>query len=301
MELDSKVIEDYKKAGKINKKAKELVVKLAKPGAKVLDIAEKVEKLIIDEKARPAFPLNISLNNIAAHYTPDLDCKIALGDDDIVKFDVGVQVNGYIADSAITISTNPKNDLHHKLIEASRESLEKAIELVKPGAKIESIGETIEKTMKKHGVKPIENLTGHGVAQYTQHTEPSIWNIKRAGGTLEEGMQIAIEPFSTNGAGEVHDDKEVQIFEFIGQIPVRMAEARKILHLAEHEFERTPFAKRWLEKEIGKLRLGMALIELDKFRALFKYPVLKEKGNGLVAQFEHTMIVQKDGPLVTTI
>ena len=112
---------------------------------------------------------------------------------------------------------------------------------------------------------------------------------------------MAIEPFSTNGAGEVHDDKEVQIFEFIGQIPVRMAEARKILHLAEHEFERTPFAKRWLEKEIGKLKLGMALIELDKFRALFKYPVLKEKGNGLVAQFEHTMIVQKDGPLVTTI
>ena len=301
MELDSKVIEDYKKAGKINKKAKELVVKLAKPGAKVLDIAEKVEKLIIDEKARPAFPLNISLNNIAAHYTPDLDCKIKLGDDDIVKFDVGVQVNGYIADSAITISTNPKNDLHHKLIEAAQKSLENAIELVKPGAKIEKIGETIESTMKKHGVKPIENLTGHGVAQYTQHTSPTIWNVKRAGGTLEEGMQIAIEPFSTNGAGEVHDDKEVQIFEFIGQIPVRMAEARKILHLAEHEFERTPFAKRWLEKEIGKLRLGMALIELDKFRALFKYPVLKEKGNGLVAQFEHTMIVQKDGPLVTTI
>ena len=301
MELDSKVIEDYKKAGKINKKAKELVAKLAKPGAKVLDIAEKVEKLIIDEKAKPAFPLNIGINSIAAHYTPDLDCKIKLGDDDIVKFDVGVQVNGYIADSAITISTNPKNDLHHKLIEAAQKSLENAIELVKPGAKIEKIGETIESTMKKHGVKPIENLTGHGVAQYTQHTSPTIWNVKRAGGTLEEGMQIAIEPFSTNGAGEVHDDKEVQIFEFIGQIPVRMAEARKILHLAEHEFERTPFAKRWLEKEIGKLKLGMALIELDKFRALFKYPVLKEKGNGLVAQFEHTMIVQKDGPLVTTI
>ena len=301
MELDSKVIEDYKKAGKINKKAKELVAKLAKPGAKVLDIAEKVEKLIIDEKARPAFPLNIGINSIAAHYTPDLDCKIKLGDDDIVKFDVGVQVNGYIADSAITISTNPKNDLHHKLIEAAQKSLENAIELVKPGAKIEKIGEPIESTMKKHGVKPIENLTGHGVAQYTQHTSPTIWNVKRAGGTLEEGMQIAIEPFSTNGAGEVHDDKEVQIFEFIGQIPVRMAEARKILHLAEHEFERTPFAKRWLEKEIGKLKLGMALIELDKFRALFKYPVLKEKGNGLVAQFEHTMIVQKDGPLVTTI
>ena len=301
MELDSKIVEDYKKAGKINKKAKELAIKLAKPGAKVLDIAEKVEKRIIDEGGKPAFPLNIGLNNVAAHYTPDMDCKISLGDDDIIKFDVGVQVNGYIADSAITISTNPKNDLHHKLIEAAEKSLEKAIELVKPGVKVEKIGETIEETMKKYKVKPIENLTGHGVAQYTQHTEPSIWNVKRAGATLQEGMQIAIEPFSTNGAGEVHDDKEVQIFEFVGRVPIRMAEARKILEMAEHDFERTPFAKRWLEKEISRLKLAMALREIDKFNALFKYPVLKEKGNGLVAQFEHTMIVEKDGPLVTTI
>lgn len=301
MELDREIFEKYKRAGKINKKAKELILKLAKPGAKVLDIAEKVEDLIKKAEAKPAFPLNISINSIAAHYTPDLDCKIALGDDDIVKFDVGVQVEGYIADSALTITTNPKNDLHIKLIQAAEKALEKAIELVKPGAKIEAIGETIENTMKSFGVKPIENLTGHGVAQYTQHAEPTIWNVKRPGVTLQEGMQIAIEPFSTNGAGEVHDDKEVQIFEFVGRIPVRLAEARKILQMAEVDFERTPFAKRWLEKEIGKLKLGMALRELDKFNALFKYPVLKEKGNGLVAQSEHTMIVEKGGAFVTTI
>ncbi len=299
--MDAEIFENYKKAGKINIKAKKLVEKLAKPGAKVLDITEKVEALIKEEGAKPAFPLNVSLNNVAAHYTPDMDCKIALGDDDIIKFDVGVQVGGYIADSAITISTNPKNDLHIKLIDAAQKSLEKAIELVKPGVKVETIGETIEKTMKSFGVKPIENLSGHGVNQYIQHDEPSIWNVKRAGATLQEGMSIAIEPFSTNGQGSVYDDKEVQIFEFIGKIPVRLMEARRILQMAEKDFERLPFAKRWVEKKVGKLKLALALRELNQFGALYQYPVLKEKGNGLVAQFEHTMIIEKDGVFVTTL
>ncbi len=301
MEIEQEIFEKYKKAGKINIKAKKLVEKLAKPGAKVLDITEKVEALIKEEGAKPAFPLNVSLNNVAAHYTPDMECKIALGDDDIIKFDVGVQVGGYIADSAITISTNPKNDLHIKLIDAAQKSLEKAIELVKPGVKVEKIGETIENTMKSFGVKPIENLTGHGVNQYVQHDEPSIWNVKKAGATLQEGMSIAIEPFSTNGQGAVYDDKEVQIFEFIGKLPVRLMEARRILQMAEKDFERLPFAKRWVEKKIGKLKLALALRELNQFGALYQYPVLKEKGNGLVAQFEHTMIIEKDGVFVTTI
>lgn len=301
MEIDHEVFEKYKKAGKINIKAKKLVEKLAKPGAKVLDIAEKVEALIREEGAKPAFPLNISLNNVAAHYTPDLDCKIVLGDDDIIKFDVGVQIDGYIADSAITITTNPKNDLHIKLIDAAQKSLEKAIELVKPGVKVETIGDTIEKTMKSFGVRPIENLSGHGVNQYVQHDEPSIWNVKRAGATLQEGMSIAIEPFSTNGEGSVYDDKEIQIFEFIGKLPVRLMEARRLLQMAEKDFERLPFAKRWVEKKIGKLKLALAFRELNQFGALYQYPVLKEKGNGLVAQFEHTMIIEKDGVFVTTL
>jgi len=299
--MDSEIFESYKKAGKINIKAKKLIEKLAKPGAKVLDITEKVEALIKEEGAKPAFPLNVSLNSVAAHYTPDTDCKIALGDDDIIKFDVGVQVNGYIADSALTITTNPKNDLHIKLMDAAEKSLYKAIDLIKPGVKVEQIGETIENTMKSFGVKPIENLTGHGVDQYVQHDEPAIWNIKKAGATLQEGMSIAIEPFSTNGAGSVYDDKEVQIFEFIGKLPVRLMEARKILQMAEKDFERLPFAKRWLEQKIGKLKLAIALRELNSFGALYQYPVLKEKGNGLVAQFEHTMIIEKDGAFVTTL
>ncbi|HIJ98606.1 TPA: type II methionyl aminopeptidase [archaeon] len=301
MLMDSEIFEKYKKAGKVNIKAKNLVEKLAKPGAKVLDIAEKVENLIKEEGARLAFPANISINNIAAHYTPDYECKIVLGEDDLVKFDLGVQVDGFIADSAITITTNPKNDLHVKLIEAAQKSLEKAIELVKPGVKIEKIGETIENTMKSFGVKPIENLTGHGVGQYVQHDEPIIPNVKKSGGILEEGMSIAIEPFSTNGEGLVYDDKEVQIYEFIAKIPVRLMEARRILMMAEKDFEKLPFAKRWIEKKIGKLKLALAFRELNQFGALYQYPVLKEKGNGLVAQFEHTMVVQKDGAFVTTM
>ncbi len=299
--MDSETLEKYKKAGKIVIKAGKLAEKLTKPGAKVLDIAEKIENLIREEGAKPAFPANISINNIAAHYTPDMDCKIILEEDDLIKFDLGVQIDGFIADSAITITTNPKNNLHIKLIEAAQKSLERAIELVKPGVKVEKIGETIENTMKSFGVKPIENLTGHGVGQYVQHDAPTIPNVKKSGGTLEENMAIAIEPFSTNGEGLVYDDREVQIYEFLMKIPVRLMEGRRILQMAEKDFEKLPFAKRWIERKIGKLKLALALRELNQFGALYQYPVLKEKGNGLVAQFEHTMIVEKDGAFVTTL
>ncbi len=298
--MEAEILEKYKKAGKIAKKAREFAVQIAKPGAKLFDIAEKVEDLIRKEGAKPAFPLNIGINNVTAHFTPDLECRLELGDDDLVKFDLGVQVDGYIADTAVSLTTNPKNDLHLKLIEASHKALEKAIELAKPGINVEKLGEVIENTMKEYGVKPVHNLTGHGLEQYVQHAEPTIPNIKKAGAVLEEGKAIAIEPFSTNGIGEVFDDKEVQIYEFIAPVPVRLMESRKILQMAEEDFERMPFAKRWLEKKIGKLKLALALRELDKFRALYSYPVLKEKGNGIVAQFEHTMILEKGGVFVIT-
>jgi len=301
MEMEAEIFEKYKRAGKIAVKAQKLAEKLTKPGANVLDIAEKIENLIKEEGAKPAFPVNIGINNVAAHFTPDMDCKIVLGEDNLVKYDLGVQVDGYIADSATTVTTNPKNDLHIKLIDASKTALERAIELVKPGINVEKIGESIENTIKSFGVKPIENLTGHLLEQYVQHGEPTIPNVKRAGGTLEEGMAIALEPFSTNGEGAVYDDKEVQIYEFLMKIPVRLMEARRILQMAEKDFEKMPFAKRWVEKKVGKLKLALALRELNQFGALYQYPVLKEKGNGLIAQFEHTMIIQKDGAFVTTL
>jgi len=228
-----------------------------------------------------------------------LACQDVVKETDLVILDIGVHKDGYIADAAITLSMN-KDETHLNLIKAAETSLKNAIEIVEPGLPVERIGETVENTMKEFGVKPISNLTGHGLDQYSLHGGFTIPNIKKAGEKLEEGMAIAIEPFSTNGKGEVYDAQDVHIYEFIYPRPVRMQESRRILQMAERDFNELPFARRWLEKNIGKLKLSMALKELVNSKALYQYPVLKERDKGLVAQAEHTIIVQ-DKPIVTTL
>ncbi|MFO7872122.1 MAG: type II methionyl aminopeptidase [Candidatus Undinarchaeales archaeon] len=297
--MNSEVLKKYKEAGKIWKKAEKLGRKLVKPGTKVLDITEKIEALIREEGGEMAFPLNIGIDDVAAHFTPDSDCKIEIKEDSLITLDIGVHVDGYIADAAFTLSMSESEE-HMNLIEAAEKSLENAIEVVKPGVNVEKIGEAVEETMEEYNVKPISNLTGHNVDQYSLHSGLTIPNVKKKGGTIKAGTAIAIEPFSTNGAGQVHDAQEIHIYEFLKKKNIRMQESRKILQMAERDFNKLPFAKRWLEKNVSSLKLKMALKELLDAEALYQYPVLKEKEKGLVAQAEHTMIVQEDGALLTT-
>jgi methionyl aminopeptidase len=296
--LETEVLEKYKKAGKIAKKVSESAREWIKPGAKLIDVALKVEDLIAKEGAGNAFPVNLSLNEVAAHFTPELDCVDVIKKEDLVTFDVGVHVDGYIADTAFTVSMN-KDPEQEKLIKAAENALKAAIETVKPGINVSKVGEAVEKEITELGFKPIENLTGHGLDEYSLHAGLTIPNVKREGQTLQEGQAIAIEPFSTNGTGSVSDSKEIYIYEFLMNKPSRIREARRILQMGEKEFHGLPFAKRWLEKKIGKLKMNMALRDLVNMNALYQYPVLKEKEKGLVAQAEHTLIVQ-DEPIVTT-
>ncbi len=297
--MDSEIIKKYQKAGEIWKKAAELSKKITKPGAKIVDIAEEVEALIKKEGGGLAFPLNIGINEVAAHFTPELGYQGTIKETDLVTLDIGVHVDGYIADAAITLSMD-KDETRLNLIKAAETALKNAIDVVEPGVPVERIGETIENTMKDFNVKPISNLTGHNLEQYVLHGGFTIPNIKRAGGKIEEGTAIAIEPFSTNGRGEVYDAQEILIYEFLMKKPTRMQESRRILQMAEQDFNGLPFAKRWLERNINKLKLNLALRELVNSKSLYQYPVLKEKENGLVAQFEHTMVVTENGVIVTT-
>lgn len=296
--MDEEVLIKYKKAGEVNKKVKELAKKLVKPGAKVLNVVEEIEEAIKKEDCGLAFPLNFSINENAAHYTPDSDSTLVVKEDDLIKIDIGVHFEGYIADSAITLSMN-QDELHLKLIKSAEAALDAAISTVKPGVSVEKIGEAVENKLKEFGFKPIENLTGHGLDQYSLHAGLTIPNVKRSGPKLEEDQAIAIEPFSTNGAGSVVDTNEIHIYEFLANKPSRLMEARRILQLAEKKFYGMPFSKRWLEKNISKMKLNFALRDLVNSKALYQYPVLKEKENGLIAQAEHTIIVQEE-PIVTT-
>jgi methionyl aminopeptidase len=292
------MLEKYKESGEITKKAKRLARDIVKPGAKLLDIANDIEALIRNEGGKPAFPVNLSINDVGAHYTPDADDGSVVKETDLIKVDIGAHVDGYIADTAITLSMN-KDETHLKLIKAAEDALGAAIGAVKPGVKVNEIGAVVEKTITEAGFKPIENLTGHGLDQYSLHAGLTIPNVKNSNeSVLEDGQTVAIEPFATTGVGTVYDSNEVHIYEFLVNKSTRQRDGRRILKMAEDDFGKLPFAKRWLAG-IPSMKMNMALKELVNAKALYQYPVLKEKGSGLVSQAEHTVIVGEK-TIVTT-
>ena len=284
-------IQDYIEAGKIVKEVAEKSKGLVKVGASLLDVAEKIEGWI-KEKASPAFPVNISVNENASHYTPSVDEKTVFGEKDLVNIDIGVHINGFIGDIAYTIDLSRENG---KLVEASEMALKNAVSATKAGAMTNEIGKIIEETITKLGFKPIRNLSGHGLKEYEVHAEPSIPNVDSTQGVeLQEGEIIAIEPFASTGNGLVKEDRRTEIFSFDREVLTRNMDARSMLALIQEEYKTLPFAERWLAKKYEPFKLKVALKELIVREALIQYPILKDIPGSLVSQAEVTLLVEKD-------
>lgn len=286
-------LDKYRKAGKILAEVKEALVSKVKEGALLLEVAEFVENSIREKGGEPAFPCNISRNEEAAHSTPAIDDPAVFGNNDLVKIDLGLHLDGYIADSAVTIDLSGEND---DLVSASEAALNAAIEIIRDGVSTVEIGGAIENAIREHGYKPIVNLSGHGLARYNQHTSPTIPNLRYEHGViLKENDVVAIEPFATNGMGRVVESGNVEIYSLKKAKPVRLSAAKKLLKELEN-YQGLPFARRWLSGE----RLDLALRTVKNTGALRLYPVLRDEGRGLVSQAEHTVIVKKDTCEVTT-
>lgn len=286
-------LDKHREAGEVVKRAKAEAADLVEPGAKAVDVAEAVEELIRSEGAHPAFPCNVSVNEVAAHYTPARDDDLAFSEGDLVKVDIGAHVDGYIADSAFTVSLGGDDDL----VEAAEDGLAAGIDAVEAGADTGDIGAAIDEAIRSHGCRPIVNLTGHGLDRYVQHADPSIPNVGgRGGATLEEGQVVALEPFTTRGGGRVNEGGEGEIYARVGEGKVRARGARELLEEIE-EFNGLPFAKRWLP-EGG--RTTLYLKRLVQNGIVKNYPVLNEVQGEPIAQAENTVIVREDGCEVVT-
>jgi methionyl aminopeptidase len=290
--MDDEIFDKYCQAGAfassvIRKGAMEI-----RPGAPYLDVIEFIEDMASSDESGLAFPLNVSLNEDAAHDTASAGDERVFAAGDLVKLDLGVHFDGYIADTAITIDLG-NNGL---LVDASREALSRAIEKVHPGVTVGELGFAIQAEIESRGYRPIANLTGHGLDRFIVHKPPNIPNIAMQGGVvLEEGMVFAIEPFATTGSGHVGEKRRVEIFQQISERPVRLASARKILE-AVRERQGMPFAKRWLPDS----KPDIALTTLIRSGAVHAYPVLSDIPGSLVSQHEHTIIVTEDHCVVTT-
>jgi len=299
--MDDGVREKLQRAGRVAKEARAFGVTLIREGASVLDIAERIEGFIRERGAKPGFPTCISLDYVAAHYTPTHDDPLVLRRGNLVKLDLGAQVDGYIADTAITVEVGSRNWTN--LIRASEVALETAIEVCRPKTPTRLIGAAIERAIESHGFKPISNLTGHTIERYKLHAGKSIPNVGGAsshggGDVIEAGDTVAIEPFATNGGGKVDGRKTGNIYRLLRTKDVKPAATRDFLKRIEESFHTLPFAERWCYAFDPKASVHLS--RLLRAGLVMTYEALLDVGGGMVSQTEHTMIVDDDGVEVTT-
>lgn len=295
--MEKEVLEKYLEAGRIVSEVLKYGRGLIKEGNRIADIAEAVERKIEQLGGKPAFPVNISINEVAAHYSPVLDDKITVKAEDYVKLDVGAHVDGWIADSAITVCLAGED----KIIKCANKMLATALPMFRPGVSLAEIGAAIEGVAKEFKLNSVRNLTGHSLSRYDLHAGDIVPNISTSSKkVIADGEVYAVEPFCTPGGGWVKDAEPPMIFRWLADRPVRMVEARKILELGKTDFCKLPFAKRWLQTKMTGAKLELALKQAISSGALHAYNILKESSGAAVAQAEHTVIVAEK-PIVTTI
>ncbi|WP_457620081.1 type II methionyl aminopeptidase [Methanopyrus sp.] len=287
--------DEFQEAGKVVRKVLHRAAREVDVGDRLLEVAEYLEECVRDQGAEPAFPVNLSLNEVAAHYTPSPDDETEISPGDILKVDVGAHVNGAIGDAAITLSFD--NDLGERLAKAAREALEAAIETIRPGVECREVGRAIGEVCRDHGFKPVIGLTGHQIEPWNLHAGVSIPNDDLPGyeNKLEEGMVLAIEPFVTteDGEGDVKPGSTVEIF----SVRDPNQRSRLDLHRIYEDRKSLPFARRW----VGVApRVKFELLRLSKLGAVKAYPELVEVNGEPVAQWEHTVVVTERGCHVLT-
>jgi len=297
--LTPQKIKDYKKAGEIAKKVKEYARTVIKKDMPLLEIANKIEGKTIELGAKPAFPVNLSINEIAAHYTPyPEDTKKAEG---LLKIDLGVHVNGCIADTAFSMDLE-NNEENKQLIHASQEALKEALEHVKNSkekSKLNEIGSKIKIKIESLGFYPIINLSGHSLDDYQIHAGLTIPNCDNKNETELEQGAFAIEPFTTTGLGEVYEGKPSGIFMLTKVANTREMLSRKILEFINNNYRTLPFASRWIVKEFGTRAL-ISLSLLKQQGILHEFPQLVEKSKSKVAQSEDSFLIHNNSVEIIT-
>ncbi len=304
-EETNSIREKLLQAGKIASAALEFTCNLVKSGESLLAIAQAGEAQIQKLGGQPAFPINISINHHAAHYTPSLEDNSQVPELALVKIDLGVHVNGYIADTARTIPIGANAKLQ-RLIQAAETGLQAAIKSIRGGIRVWNVSKAIFGAMSKLKTRPIENLTGHSIEQFSLHAGISVPSIARSSEQnssprLKEHMVIAIEPFATfSRSPRVENMEPGHIFGFARSKNPSKSTLRSLFSQMKIKFSQLPFASRWMAKIISPDQISTTLSLLEKEGCIHNYPVLGLRDGSFIAQAEHTVIVEKQGCTVTT-
>jgi methionyl aminopeptidase len=300
MPYDKEELEKFRLSGRILRETREEMKTQVHENMPIIEVCEKVEGLIRAKGGKPAFPCNVSINEVAAHYTSPPNDTLTIPEGSTVKVDLGVQVDGYVTDTAFTASFNPEG---RSMANTAEQALKTAIENIHGDMALGKIGGLIETTIKNRGFKPISNLTGHSVGRYLIHAGTSIPNVAQVSLTkVKTGEVYAIEPFVTlpDAVGRVDDSPQTTIYRLLKAKSVKNEYAKRLLKYIEANFRTLPFAERWLIGVVPEEQYHAAFKELLVSKAIMGYPVFVEVSKKPVAQAEHTVLIKDDGCEVLT-
>ena len=294
--MDDKEIESYVKAGRISQEVREYIKEVVRPGVKLVELAEKIHGKIEELDGKAAFPVNFAIDDVAAHFHPNLDDEqVARG---LLKVDFGIHIDGFIADSAVSLDLTDDNE-HKELIESAELALSNALELLEKDPTLDEIGSTIQEAIESKGFSPVVNLSGHSLDQYKIHSGITIPNYGNGHDASLPSGGFAIEPFATTGEGKIYSGEGGNIYELIEKKSVRSPMARKVLGFVLEKFQTLPFSMRDVEKEFGKMA-RIAMKELVNSGVFEHHAMLIEKSHKPVAQAEHTFVKKESGEVVVT-
>jgi methionyl aminopeptidase len=297
---DEETLKKFRLSGKILRKTREEMRLFVREGMTIIEVCEKTESIIRENGGKPAFPCNVSINEVAAHYTSPPGDTSRIPEKAIVKVDLGVHIDGYVTDTAFTACFNPN---HKRMTEVAELALKTAVENVHGGMAVGKIGGLIENAIKNRGFKPISNLTGHSVGRFLIHAGTSIPNVSQLSLTkVRAGEIYAIEPFVTlpDAEGRVEDGIEKTIFRFVKAKSLKSSHAKRLSKYIEANFKTLPFAERWLKGVVPREKHDEAFRELLKSKTLMAYAVFIEASGKPVTQAEHTVLITEDGCEVLT-
>ncbi|MFW9981069.1 MAG: type II methionyl aminopeptidase [Candidatus Thorarchaeota archaeon] len=286
------------RSGKIAARVLTEIRKEIEPKKRIIKICALAESKIKEYGGQPAFPLNVSINHIAAHSTSPRGDKSEIPEFGLVKLDVGVVVDGYIADTASTVDIDGTLD---GFVASTEDALTEAIELMQPGTNLGQVGKQIEQVIKAYGLRPIKNLSGHNLIPNKLHAGKTVPNVKtKTSDIVEVGEYYAIEPFATSGAGVVIDSEYVYIFANTGIDKPLEGMVEKLRKYLRDKYGPFPFALRWIGTGDKDIDIIKEIRTLLKERAVRGFPIQIEKKNRPVSQTEHTVYISENGPIVLT-
>jgi len=298
--VSSEILKKYLRAGNIAAKVRDEMKRIVHEDMLIIDLCETAEETIRRMDGKPAFPCNVSINEVAAHYSSPPGDQRRIPKDSVVKIDIGVHVDGYIADTAATICFNSE---YESLVYAAEEALKRAIEIIRPGLSTSQFGSEIQEVIKKRGFKPVSNLTGHQVGRYLVHAGKSLPNVFHLSAEKIRPEEVyAVEPFVTlsDAAGKVESGSDAYIFRFAKQKSLKNSDSKNLLRYIVKNFNTLPFSERWLRSYMRRNWYREAFSELFHVKSLMSYPVFVEASGKPVAQAEHTVLVDEKQVVVLT-